>query len=385
MGKRILAVIAFTMIAAVSFAQKVFPELIVGSDTVDREGRVQIPIILKGVEEFCAFQLSVFLPDSIGLAAESDDLPSVSKGELCTNHEIDYNLEDSILNVACLSLDNSLFAADSGTVCVLNLQADRLMQLDKVLPVWNVELSTPGVNSYRLEGLCFTVFAWAGEANPDTIPVVGPDTIPIVNPDTIPDTIPVVGPDTIPEIVPVFTFNVSPFTFNGSLESAIVLGSDIDISSISFRITVPETFASNNLIRIISRLMSTAFKTEITQVGDYSYDVKISALGDSMIPAGTTEIAGVAVDYVLGLIKPDVYVFTLDYISVTGADGKKYDVGPQVFRLDLTSTMVESYSADSLDNQVEYYTIDGRRVDGPVKGITLVRHPDGRVTKQINR
>ena len=66
-------------------------------------------------------------------------------------------------------------------------------------------------------------------------------------------------------------------------------------------------------------------------------------------------------------------------------DGKKYDVGPQVFRLDLTSTMVESYSADSLDNQVEYYTIDGRRVDGPVKGITLVRHPDGRVTKQINR
>lgn len=359
MGKRFIAFIASAMIAVFSFAQESTPHLFISADTVNSDGTVQVPVVLAGAQQICAFQFSVLLPDSIAL--DADGSVTVTGGDLFTDHIIDYNLEsdmeDEFLNVACLSPTNSVFAADSGAVCFINLKFENEIAMEKILIFFDVELSTPSVEGINTGLEVFTVFPREQKNNPDTIPVFVPD----------------------------ISFGISPFAFQGTLQSAITIQSNMDISSLSFQVTVPENLAVNKLISLFGKLLSTQFRTEIMQTDVNKYGVSIAAIDDSLITAGLTAVTGISVDFVIGLITPGQYDFVIDDIQVTAPDGKIYEIPTQYYSINVTPTLIGSVQADALDEPVGYFTIDGREVPGPVKGITLIRHADGRVTKLINR
>lgn len=379
--KRAITLIASAMIALFSFAQK--PELVVSSDTIGSNGIIQIPIILKGASGFCAFQFSIRMPDGIRPVTATDDISPVIKGNLTTNHEIDYNQKENsgtngyLLNVACISMDNAVFTADSGLICTVNLQADNPIQENKTITIGNIELSTPDVRKIRIGNSSITVYPLKSQETPGTNPVVNPDTIPTVNPDTVPTIIP---PITDPE----FNLTISPFTFSGSFQSSIIITSDADIKSISFLVSVPEQFTTNKLIDILNRMTATDYRTEIKPINKCTYSIAISALNNNVIPSGSFEIAGVNINYVIGLIPPDIYLISLDMITITTTDGKVYNPKSFTYNIDFTFTNVESTIARP-DDTVTYYTLDGQQVSAPVKGITLVRYSNGRVSKLINR
>ena len=363
MGKRFVAFIASAMIALYSYAQK--PELIVSSDSVGADGIVSIPVSLKGASGICAFQFSVWMPDSLSPVTGTESIQPVVKGDLFTNHTLDYNMDEecdegSMMNVVGFSPDNSVFSADSGLLCTINLKADYRTSADQVLGIGKIEFSTPDVESLGQEPLRLFVYISQGAIH-DTIPV-----------------------DTVPVFVPEVKFGLSPFEFNGALQSAIAIESNLDISAISFKVTVPENLAVNRLIRLFGYLVDTIFQTEIDQVDSCTYAVSITAIDDSLITAGVTRITGISVDFVIGLITPGIYLFSLDDISVTAADGTIYEIESQNYSINLNPNAVESAKPD-VEGTVTYYTLDGRQVSAPVKGINLIRHPDGRITKFINR
>lgn len=356
MNKRFVAIVAFAMIAVLSFAQSASPELVSAGDTVREDGTVQVPIIVRGASQVCALQFSMLMPDSVSLDNGPDGTAAVQKGAICTDHFVDYNMNVVYLNVACMSITNSVFASDSGTVCLLNLKIGKEIKTDMVLLFAGIEMSTPGVQSIEQGYATFTVYPRKE-----------------------------VQPDTIPAIVPDIHFGIEPFTFNGALQSALTIVSNMDISSISFRIKVPENLGVNRLVSLFGYMLATDFRTDITPVDLYTYDVSVSAINDSLITAGVTAITGISVQYVMGLITPGVYTFSLDNINVTGADGRKYVIEPQVYNVNIGTTQVEALQNGADEEPVSYFTLDGREVPGPVKGVTLVRHADGRVTKLINR
>ena len=351
MGKKIFVfIISAMMTVCYVSAQKIEPpQILIADDSVACGEVVQIPVILNNAGAFCAFQFSLILPEGITPVADSDSVFTVTGGELIADHEIHYNCVDNSLIVGCVSMTNSVFKADSGVVCYISLMADTLKEtvIDTIV-VTDMEVSTPGVERLAsVDDYSFTL-------------------------------------KLIAYGLPGFSINVSPFTFSGSIESAIVIESSVDISSIAFKIKIPELFAERKLINLFSHLMATDFKTDIAEIDDCTYSVLIQALSDSVILSGTTTITGISVDRAIALIPADVYVFYLDDIAVTTADGTVYRVAPIEYALDLTKTRVESMLPES-DESVTYYSLDGRRISSPGKGVTLVRHADGRVTKIINR
>ena len=351
MSKRFFAVIIFVlMMAGGPFANAALPELLLPDDTVNSGGTVTVPVVLDGAGGICALQFALYLPQGIVPATGTDGVEPITFGELCLDHELSYNWADGELRVACLSMTNSAFQYESGVVCYITLMADSVStSVNKTILVTDVELTTTDVRSIRLDDSYCDI---------------------TVN---------------LPEITPDVSFSLSPVKITGSIESSIVIESAVDISSIAFNITVPEAFAQNKLISLFSHLVVSDFNTEISQTDECSFDVVITALGDNVIKAGKTEIAGIAINYMMGLLVPDVYVFSLDNIVITTPDGKAYGLAPVEYRMDLTSTQVRVLTDDSFDEPVAYYSLDGRQVTEPLPGITLVRHADGRVTKLIKR
>lgn len=366
MGKKFVALIASAMFALFSYAQN--PELIVSPDSVGADGIVSIPVSLKGASGICAFQFSVWMPDSLSPVKGTESIQPVVKGDLFTNHTLDYNMDEncdegSMMNVVGFSPDNSVFSADSGLLCTINLKADYRTSANQVLGIGKIEFSTPDVESLGQEPLRLFVYISQG---------------------AIHDTIPVLDPDTIPVFIPDVQFGLSPFEFNGALQSAIAIESNLDISAISFNISVPEDLAVNRLVRLFGYLVDTIFQTEIVQADSCTYAVSITAIDKNLIKAGITKITGISVDFVIGLFTPGIYEFNLDEISITAADGKEYEIEAQKYSINLSPTAVESAKPD-IEDTVTYYTLDGRQVSAPVKGINLIRHSDGRITKFINR
>jgi len=338
--------------AFVSAQNPATPQMVIADYSVSGGGVVQIPVKLKNnASAFCAFQFTMVLPDGIRPIADSDTVSVVLNGGLLSDHEVRYSCLDSLLIVNSVSMTNALFKADTGVICYVRLVADIVTaETAKTIRVKDVEYCTPNVQMVTpTQDLSFTLTIKAPEVDPD------------------------------------FRIDIDPFTISGSIESSIVIESSVDIRSISFVITIPELMAEYRLVSFFSRLLLTSFNTDITEIDDRTYSVSIESLSDSVIRAGSTQIAGISANKAIALLPAGDYVFNLDSIAVTAANGKVYTIKPFEYRLDLSLTQVKSLMADTADEPVEYYSLDGRRIPEPAQGVTLVRYADGRVSKIIIR
>lgn len=354
MGKKFLILVIFVLTSINSLSAQNQSQILIPNDSVNSGNCVLVPIVLYDAYSICAFQFSLILPDGIVPTANTDQSSPVKGGELLTDHNISYHFDNGVLYVACLSITNSLLSANQGIICYVSLQTDSVItDTPKSILIDNIKLVMSNVTEIALEPTeCVLT---------------------------------VVAPKDIPQINPVFSFNITPQIINEAFESTIAINSNIDISTIAFNITIPEKLAASNMINILSNLLESEFHTVINQTDECTYNVNISSLDNYVIPAGVTQIADVVINYVLGQILPDIYTFSLCNISITATNGKVYNPAPIEYNLDLTFTGIEK-SLSSLDGEsTTYYTITGCQVESPVQGITLVRHPDGRVTKIINR
>ena len=339
------------MITVFSYARQTPIRLFIDKDTACSGETIMVPVRLNGADSLCAFQFSMMLPEGVH-AVRTDSMSWVRAGNLLSDHELSCNYDKGVLSVACLSMRNTLFKDGTGVACYVMLRADSVEEdTNKSISVMDIEFSNPSATAIDIDDTSFVLTVYA--------PYIAPE--------------------------PDFSFSVSPFTFSGSLQSLITITSSADISSIALTVSVPEQLAVNNLVNIFSHLLETKFRTKIVKSDEYTYNVLIAALDGGVIPAGSTEIAGVAVTYVMGLIPADVYDFSLYDIAITTAGGKVYNPAPFDYRLDLTGTPVSSLALEPQTAPVSYFTLDGREVDGPVQGVTLVRHANGKVTKLINR
>lgn len=328
------------------------PQMAIVDYCVSGGDEVQIPVRLSSnAGAFCAFQFKMVLPDGISPIAETDSTPVVLNGSLLSDHEVRYSCMDSLLIVNCVSMTNALFKADTGVICYVRLAAGIVTEeTAKTIRVKDVEFCTPDVQMVTpLQDLSFKLTVM------------------------------------VPDVEPDFRIDIDPFTISGSIESSIVIESSVDIRSISFVITIPELLAQYRLVNFFSRLLLTSFNTDITEIDDRTYSVSIESLSDSVIRAGSTQIAGISANKAIALLPAGEYVFNLDSIAVTAANGKVYTIKPFEYRLDLSLTQVKSLMADTADEPVEYYSLDGRRIPEPAQGVTLVRYADGRVSKIIIR
>ena len=352
MGKKIFVfIISVMMTVCYVSAQKIeAPQIIITNDSVASGETVQIPVFLNNnADAFCAFQFSLLLPDGISPVVGSDGMLAVTGGELISDHEFSCNYVDNTLYVGCVSMTNSVFLAESGVICYITLAADSVNEsVTNQMWVSNVEFCTPAVERFTATDCRFLLTV-------------------LVN------------------VVPDFSLDILPFSISGSIETDIVIESSVDISSIAFDLTIPELFAQRKLITLLSRLIATNYNTEIVQIDDYTYSIKIESILDSVIFSGSTRIAGISVDKAILFVPADVYLFNLENIVITTSDGIVYNLAPVEYKVDLTSTAVESIIQEPAAESVTYYSLDGRRISSPGKGVTLVRHADGRVTKIINR
>lgn len=358
MSKKIKLFIMYVMMIMTGncLAKPISPYFTFSVDTVNVGGPVNAPIMFYGASGLCAFQMSIVLPQGISPADGTDGVTIVTPGELCADHEFSYNYKDGVMDIACLSMTNSAFNDLVGVAFYVALQVDSVeTTTSKEIWIKNVEVSTSDVRGFKLVDECHNLTLFV--------------------------------PENIPDVDPEFSFTVSPFTFSGSFESSITINSSVDLSSIAFKVTVPQVLAINNLFSLFGYLIDSGFSTVVVKTGTNEYYIRISAQEGHVIPAGTVSIAGIAVQYVLGLIPSDVYTFYLDDIAITTSSGKVYNPAPFEYTLDLTGTLVESadQDPDSDNNTVSFFTIDGREIDAPVKGIILMRQPNGKVTKVINR
>ena len=347
--KRAVAFVAAVLLTlGVGFAQNVSAELFIPDDTVSSGNKVRVPVILDGALEMCALQFAIHIPDGIMLAAESDNTSSVTRGELCSDHTLSYYLQDGVVYVACLSMTNSFFQENRGAVCYLTLQADSLFETEtKLIRLTDVEICKSAVECVSLDEKCCSLTVCSSE------------------------------------LIPQFSFNLGPFTFNGSFESSVTVTSNIDIRSIVFEIAVPEGLAENNLVRIFGQFLSSQFRTSVATLGVNSYEIAISGRNEETIIPGTTSIIGVAISVDKDMIVPGVYSFFLDNIVITTSDGTDYYFGPLEYKLNLIPTQIDT--PHGMRDDVIYNRLDGITTQIHTHGITIMRNSDGVVTKFINR
>lgn len=346
MCKRTSVVILLIMIASVSYAQKSLSRFYIPNDTIECGDMVRIPVIFEGSSGVCAFQFALHLPDGISLVTGTNDKFPVEPGEIFTDHELNFFLNDSTLWVACLSMTNSIFKYNDGVACYITLQTDSVLETtNKEIRLTDAEITTPDVESTTLNDVCGSLTIIASDVRP------------------------------------FFIFNIAQFTYNSFFETFVTVTSNIEVYSITFDITVPENLAVNNLVRLLGQLNTSQFKTSVSTIDTHTYEIVISGRNGMCINPGTTEILGINVMFDKVLIVPGNYVFSLDNIVITDINGKSYALDSLVYTLILNPTQVTTPDSDNNGSTDSYFRIDGTRISNYSRGITLIRHLDGSVTK----
>ena len=355
MSKRLATLIISVIFTCIcSFADNGKPSLIIPDDTISRGSTIQIPVILNGARSVCAFQFSVHLPYDISIVPDTDSTHALTPGNLFGDHDIVYNIQDGVLRIACLSMTNSVLLADSGVLCNITLDGLRIMRSEsKPIRITDIELSYPDVRSKELD-----------------------DTLFIIN---------TIAPEPVSDQDSLFTFSMSPFTFDGAFHTSVTIESDIDISTIAFRLSVPESIAQSGLLHLIGHQFAPDCQIGISPIDNRTYNIIVSASKGGIISSGLNQLADISLDYVSGLIAPGIYVIKLDNIIIASVDGTLYESAPLSYKLYYFPTRVEETRVKTSPESDSYYIPDGRSLSGVQKGINLIRHADGTVTKTIIR
>lgn len=151
-------------------------------------------------------------------------------------------------------------------------------------------------------------------------------------------------------------------TLKGTEASTIAANSPVLVTAIG-------SYTGSNVT--VPAVASGATRANGELVGTYT---AMTAVEGSYVLQNHTGGEGVAF-YLVGSTKPTVNPFRA-YIKAQGSNAR-------ALRVVLGETSGISQTANDLDGKEQYFNLQGRRTEGPTKGLNVVRTADGSVRKQI--
>ncbi len=183
-------------------------------------------------------------------------------------------------------------------------------------------------------------------------------------------------------------------------------------SAYSGSVVIPSTVQYNNTHYIVTSIGNNAFQgsssltdvtipESVTSIGNYAFD-GCSSLTSEMIPNSVTSIDDYAFWFCTNLSSvlslnpepPTCASTSFGYVdtntcALTVPEGSKEayaaaDVWKDFFNIveeDLTGVKAVSTSDD--EREVSHYTLDGKQVNAPQKGVNIIRYSDGSARKVL--